>query len=235
MNYQTQMKLKRIGRQPFVMYFFLGLQVLIYIAMEIYGRGVGGSQNIRILNNFGAMNRDYIIQLNQWWRFITPVFIHIGLMHIVINSVTLYYIGQQAEGIFGHWRFFLIYMLSGIAGNVFSFCFGQTNSISAGASTSLFGLFATFLVLTKIYHNDPFIQNLARNFGLFIVMNLVFNLFSSGVDIMGHIGGLVGGMLTSYCVSVPQKKDELNIHIRVISGLIYIFLVAVFIIWGYQK
>ncbi len=73
-------------------------------------------------------------------------FFTLGLCILFLNMVTLYYIGAQVEAIYGHWRYLGIYLLSGIAGNIASFAFGTPNSVSAGASTALFGLFGAFVI-----------------------------------------------------------------------------------------
>lgn len=227
------MNLQQWLSRPFVTYLFLGIQAIIFLLMEIGFRNYGGSQNAAVLLEFGAMNRAAVIINHEWWRFLAPIFIHIGWAHILVNSITLYFLGSQVEMIFGHGRYALIYLLSGISGNAVSFCFND--GISAGASTSLFGLFATYLVLAKIHHHDPYIRALARSYGMFLLLNLVMNLFTPGVDIFGHLGGLLGGLLSSYALSLPRIGDQVNIHTRIIAGILYVFMVVVLILWGYQR
>ena len=83
----------------------------------------------------------FVVYLNEYWRFFTPIFLHFGLAHFAINSVILYYMGQQVEAIYGHSRFFALYLLSGIMGNTMSFAFNQIGVQSAGASTSFIRTF----------------------------------------------------------------------------------------------
>lgn len=244
MNEQLAMNVKRWQRKPYMMYLFLTIQILVFIGMELYGflavKSFGGSQMTGVLSLFGAMDRYQIAVDNQWWRLVTPIFVHIGLAHIVLNSVTLYFIGQQLESVFGHTRFTVIYLLSGILGNAVSFGFG-TGAISAGASTSLFGLFGTYIALGRIYRTDPVIQNLARSMGMFVGMNLLFNLFSPTIDIYGHIGGLIGGILITAVLLLPSRRNtryidqEINIHGRIISGILYLFVLIVAILLGLKK
>lgn len=111
MNYQTEMKLKRLKNQPFITYALLGISIIVFLGLEL----TGGSENILNLVNWGAMVRPLVAQNHEYWRFITPMFLHIGFMHIILNMVTLYYIGAQVEAIYGHWRYLGIYLLSGIA------------------------------------------------------------------------------------------------------------------------
>lgn len=186
-------------------YTFLILQIGVFLAMTFAGlqqsMGLSGSENPYILMQFGAISVNSILYAHQWWRFITPIFVHIGLTHIIINSVTLYYIGRYVEAYLGHARFIIIYLLSGIMGNILSVSFASTASLSAGASTSLFGLFAAIFVLGN---KAPYIADLkvmSQSMGLFIVMNLIFNIFMPTIDILGHFGGVIGGILSIFIVS----------------------------------
>lgn len=231
MNYQTQMKIKRVLKQPLITYVLLGITTIVFLGMEISG----GSTSQQVLIDWGAMSRPEILYLNQYWRFFTPMFLHIGWLHFAVNMVTLYYVGAQVEGIYGHWRYLLIYLLSGVAGNIASFTLGNPMSISAGASTALFGLFGAFVILGRHFRNNPAISFMVQRYTTFIVINLIFNLFSSSVDIMGHIGGLLGGLLIASVVAVPDHSEEFNIHERVISGMIFVFLLGVCLVLGFKK
>lgn len=231
MDYQTQMKFKRILKKPFVTYALLGITTIVFLGMEF----TGGSENFNVLIKWGAMYRSAIVDQHEYWRFFTPMFLHIGWMHFLVNMVTLYYVGSQVEAIYGHWRYLVIYLLSGIAGNILSFTFGSAGSISAGASTSLFGLFGAFVILGRHFKNNPAISFIVQRYATFIVINLLFNLFSSSVDIMGHIGGLLGGVLVASFLAVPDRSKEFNIHERIVTGIFFVFLVVICLILGFKK
>lgn len=228
MNYQTQMKIKRFLRKPVVTYTFLGLQILLFILMTFDG----GSTNTLTLVQYGAKFNPLLVA-GQWWRLVTPIFLHIGWIHLLMNSVILYYLGIQLEDTLGHWRFAMIYLLSGIAGNAASFAFNAF-SVSAGASTSLFGLFGATLFLGRTYTNNPAIQQMSRNFGTLIIINLVFGFFSSSVDLAGHLGGLAGGFLLSTAISIqnplPRWKKK-----RLLYGAIFAGLLVVLLVIGYVR
>lgn len=228
MNYQQQMKVKRFFRRPVVTYAFLGLQIVLFLLMTIDG----GSTDTFTLIKYGAKWNPLIVG-GQWWRLITPIFLHIGWIHLLMNSVILYYLGIQLEGIFGHWRFALIYLLSGIAGNAASFAFNVL-SISAGASTSLFGLFGATLFLGKAYTNNPAIQQMAQNFGVLIIINIVFGLFSSSIDLAGHLGGLAGGYLMATAISIQNSLERWK-NKRILFGVIYAGVMIAFFTIGYFR
>ena len=95
------------------------------------------------LYRFGAVHGYTIQEIPiEFWRVFAAIFVHIGLEHFVVNMLTLYFLGRQIEDIFGPWKFLLLYLMSGVMGNLFVVYFSP-NSLAAGASTSLFGLFAS--------------------------------------------------------------------------------------------
>ena len=117
MNYQQKLKLNAWLRRPILTYLFLAIQTIVFAMMEFFP-----FLNIpAYLGMFGPS----IVVGNEWWRFITPIFIHFGLVHFVMNSLILYFMGDQIETLYGHWRFFLIYLFSGILGNAASFAFND--------------------------------------------------------------------------------------------------------------
>ncbi|MFD1317892.1 rhomboid family intramembrane serine protease [Loigolactobacillus zhaoyuanensis] len=222
-----QRKLNQWRNEPYMMYFFLGLQILVYLVMTLFG----GSQDSNVLIFFGA-KVNVLIQQGEWWRLLTPVFLHSGLMHIAVNSVTLYFIGMQIESLFGHWRFTLIYLLSGITGNIASFVFNP--GISVGASTALFGLFGAFFMLMEAFRQNSGIRAMGQQFGLFILLNLAFDLFNPGIDLAGHIGGLLGGFLVANIVGVPYQRSVSTV--RRIGALVVLALASgIFLYMGFTN
>ncbi|MDN5372847.1 MAG: rhomboid protease GluP [Carnobacterium sp.] len=225
LEYHTKMKIKRFFRKPVVTYAFLFIQILAFILMTLDG----GSTNTATLVKYGAKFNPYIL-FGEWWRLITPIFLHIGFMHLLMNSVTLYYLGEQLESVFGHLRFAGIYLLSGIAGNLASFAF--SDSISAGASTSLFGLFGTAIMLGQTFKNNPVIQQIAKSFGTLIIINIVFGVFSSSIDMAGHLGGLAGGFLIAHAISVPNPMKHWRKK-RIIYGSLFVVIIIILALIGY--
>ncbi|WP_413526881.1 rhomboid family intramembrane serine protease [Marinilactibacillus psychrotolerans] len=226
MSPQTKMKMRRWQRKPFVTYGLLGLTIFMFLLQTLRG----GSQNPFVLYELGAKVNELIV-LGEWWRLITPVFLHIGIEHILLNGIIIYFLGIQVEAIIGHWRYFLLYMLSAIAGNAASFAFNQ--SISAGASTALFGLFGATLVLPKFFPNNYQVKEMSKSFLLLIIINLVVGLFSNGIDMAGHVGGLVGGYLIMYTLSAPNSWIS-GVKIQAKYGVIYTILLSIILIIGWR-
>jgi len=214
-------------RKPFLTYGFLIISILMYIIMSFNG----GSQNTVTLITHGAKVNPLIVA-GDWWRLLTPIFLHIGFAHLLFNGLIIYFLGTQIEILIGHFRYFLLYILSGLLGNATSFALNF--SISAGASTSIFGLFAATIVLGKLYPHQAGIQRLARNYLFLIIINIVFGLFSAGVDNAGHIGGLAGGFFLMYVISAPGAWNNPRNN-RIKYGIIYVVVLVVLIAIGFYR
>ncbi|MFT8824355.1 MAG: rhomboid family intramembrane serine protease [Liquorilactobacillus mali] len=214
-------------KKPVVTYTLLGINVLVFILMTL----AGGSQSVGVLVEFGAKVNTLIVA-GQWWRLITPMFLHIGFEHIVLNMITLYFVGIQLENILGRGRFLAVYLMSGIAGNLASFAFNP-DALSAGASTALFGLFGIYLMMGESFSSNPYIRAMGKQFLLLVVLNIMFGFYGN-VDLAGHIGGLVGGFLMGYCVGVP-RVGSIPLPKRIVSTLALVFLCIMMFTLGFKN
>lgn len=215
-----------IKRNPITI-FLLVLTTLIFLAMQIVY--FGNATSWQAILNFGGMYGAYVSQVpTQLWRLVTPIFVHIGWEHFFFNALTLYFVGQIAEQIWGHHKFLALYVLSGVVGNAFTLFF-TPNVIAAGASTSLFGVFAAIMVV-GYFGRNPFLKELGRNYQLLILINLLFNLFTPGVGIIGHIGGLVGGILCAIFLPTIVEKDMFKPWQRWLAAGAYVILNLILIL-----
>lgn len=198
-------------QKPWVTYLFLAIQIVVFLWMTLfYYQQTGlwnGTEQSSVLYLFGAEFPPAILQGHEYWRLVTPIFIHIGLVHLLLNSITLYYVAPPLEAWLGHWKFVVLYLISGIGGNLCSLFLGKPNVISAGASTALFGLLAAYFALRFLHHN-PYIQALSQQYALFIVLNIVMNLFESNVDIFGHLGGALTGFVLMFLLGRHLKTNS---------------------------
>lgn len=181
---------------PFLTYIFLGINLVVFLLMTI----AGGSTNQQVLIAFGA-KVNTLIQAGEVWRLLTSTFIHIGLMHLAFNLYALWALGPLTEENFGHRRFFMIYILSGLGGSIASFLF--SSALSAGASGAIFGLLGALLYYS---YKRPALwkSGLGMNLVVVILVNLGFGFVQPGIDNFAHLGGLVIGAIT--CVFVSKKS-----------------------------
>lgn len=190
-------------------------------------------EGLEALYQFGAVH-GYTIQADpgQFWRVFSAMFIHIGLEHFVVNMLTLYFLGRQIEAIFGSWKFLLLYLMSGVMGNVFVICFSP-DTLAAGASTSLFGLFSAVIVLRYTTRNY-YIQQLGQSYMSLLAVNLIMS-FLPGISLAGHLGGLVGGALGAVILPVSGERCAFTLSQRLIATLAYIGLALFLIFMLFQR
>lgn len=133
----------------------------------------------------------------QWWRLLTNCFLHIGVLHLLMNMYALIYIGLLLEPIIGRFRFGFAYLVSGILASVTSVWWHE-NTISAGASGAIFGMYGVFVALlsTNLIEKD-FRKSQLMSILLFVLYNLAYGL-KGGIDNAAHIGGLISGMIIGY-------------------------------------
>lgn len=209
--------------KPFFTYFFLAIQIIVFFLMELSG----GSTNIYVLLQFGAKVNPLILQ-GEWWRFFTPIFLHIGFFHLFMNSLALYYLGTAVEKIYGKLRFLVIYLVAGFFGSLASFIFSP--NLSAGASGAIFGCFGALLYFGLV-NRKAFFRTMGMNILTLIAFNLILGFIIPGIDNAGHIGGLVGGFLATGIVHLPKnyKFSRQSIFLigtilLTVAGLFYGFL-----------
>jgi len=177
---------------PFFTYGLLGFTVLIFLLQSL---------SLYLLKEdwpaaFGLKANQLIIA-GQFWRLITPVFLHGSIMHLALNMYALFIFGPNLERYYGHGRFAALYLLSGFTGNVISFIFSPAYSL--GSSTAIFGLLGAEGVF--LYQNRKLFPGMAQRaltqLVVVALLNLVIGL-RPGIDNYGHIGGLVGGTLFAW-------------------------------------
>lgn len=202
---------------PFFTYMFIIVQVVMFLFLE----WKGGSTNPRVLIEYGAKFNP-LIEQGEWWRFITPVFLHVGFLHLLMNTLALYYLGAMVERIYGSFRFLFIYLFAGSFGTLGSFLF--TPSVSAGASGAIFGLFGALLYFGTVYKH-LFLRTIGMNIISLIGINLLFGFIVPGIDNAGHIGGLVGGFLSACMVQLPRHRFTQKQLLSLVITFLIVFAV----------
>ncbi len=205
----------------------IAICVLVFIAMYIWGRG---SEDTITLLMFGANFRP-LVQAGEVWRLATSMFLHIGIIHLLVNMYSLLIIGRQLESFLGKWKFLIVYLGSGILGSLLSVVIHS--SISAGASGAIFGLLGSLLYFG--YHYRLYLGTVLKTQVIpIIIINLLIGFMVPGIDNFAHIGGLVGGYLITMAVGIPgksKKNDRIN-------GIIVLTLLIVFLcymLFGYLR
>ncbi|GLB58195.1 rhomboid family intramembrane serine protease [Cytobacillus sp. NCCP-133] len=186
--------------KPFFTYIFVFIQLGMFLFLE----WKGGSTDTAALIKYGAKFNPLILD-GEWWRFFTPIVLHIGLLHLLMNTLALYYLGSAVERVYGNVRFVFIYLSAGFCGTLASFIFSPT--LSAGASGAIFGCFGALLYFGLIYPK-LFFRTMGFNILIVLGINLAFGFTVPGIDNAGHIGGLIGGFLATGIVHFPKKRKS---------------------------
>lgn len=177
-------------------YVLLALNILVFICMTLSG----GSSNVVVLLNFGASYGPFF-RAGEYWRLVTPMFLHIGWEHLLTNMFALWLLGSFLEPLYGYGRFALLYVLSGMGGSLLSM--EASPHIAAGASGAIFGIAGAMLV-TGLAHPQTVPRRWKGVFGigilLVIVLNLVFGHFVRHIDNWAHLGGLATGLILAWII-----------------------------------
>jgi rhomboid protease GluP len=212
-------------RRATVTYVLFGLNILIFALMTLSG----GSTNESTLMAFGVKSNLHIDN-GEIWRMVTPVFIHIGLLHIFFNSYAIWIVGPQVEKLYGGARFTIIYIVTGIAGVAGSYWY-HPESISAGASGALFGLFGALLVFGFRYRSSipPMFQK-AVGKGVFpvIAINLVIGYVIPGIDNSAHVAGLISGALLAAVIPFKEPGSTTSSLFKFIQVVLAIVVLLSF-------
>ena len=205
-------------KKPLVTYLIMAICVALFIAMYIFG---AGSTNIRTLIKFGA-NAVVYTKHGEYYRLLTSIFLHAGIVHILCNMYSLYVIGPQTESFYGKLKYLIIFLFSGISGSLLSVALSGNNAVSVGASGAIFGLLGAILYFG--YHYRVYLGNVLKSQIIpIILLNLLIGFTFSGIDNFAHIGGLVGGVFASMAVGVPDKSKTSDKANGCILLLIYLF------------
>ncbi len=166
----------------------------------------------------------------ELWRLVTPMFLHLGLIHIGFNMYALAILGPPIEREYGPWRFLALYLGTGILGNVASFVFGPSEVLGAGASTAVFGLFGIWLVYNyRRRGRSGLYQANLRAILITLALNFVLNIGLNGViDWRGHLGGFLGGIALGYAVDGVGEGGTRSAS--KVLGFVVVFAIAALLV-----
>jgi membrane associated rhomboid family serine protease len=161
----------------------------------------------QVLLHYGAKENNHIMQ-GEYWRFLTPVFLHVNALHLILNMANFVFLGMYLERLFGHIRFLLVYLLGGIISCIASFLFSP-DALSVGASGAILGLVGAYAAFVLVHRRAMAGGGLFAIIILIIVIsiNLGIGFVIPNVDNAAHIGGLVGGFVLGWEFTPFYKKS----------------------------
>ena len=193
---------EEVSVRPRLTYFLLVINLLVFFGEIIRG----GSNQTGVLISMGAKYNPRL-WMGEYWRLLTPLFLHAGWEHFLFNSFALFQLGGLVEHFFGEGRFFWIYFGAGLFGTVASTLF-QPDTVSVGASGAIFGLLGALLYFS-IRRPQVAKGLFGRRLWGTLALNLVLGFVLPRIDYMGHLGGLIGGLLWAYALGLG-KNDQIS-------------------------
>ncbi|MFI5834258.1 rhomboid family intramembrane serine protease [Micromonospora sp. NPDC051300] len=205
------------GREGYVTKALIGLNVLMMVFSVISARsgnalaggGLGGLMGGSTpLTDWGGVIGLAIlpdgslggVADGQWYRLVTAMFLHFGVLHLLLNMWALWVLGRTLEAVLGPLRFLALYLLAGLGGNVAAYVFTAPNRSTAGASTAIFGLFAAIFVIMRRMGRDT------SAIVPILVINLIFTFTVPSISVAGHLGGLVVGAVTALVLAYAPRS-----------------------------
>jgi membrane associated rhomboid family serine protease len=188
-------------KNAYVSQVLIAINVIVYIATVVQGHGIndpGGK-----LFHDGLLFGPYVAN-GDWWRLITSAFLHANILHLAFNMLALWWFGAPVELFLGRWRFLLVYLVSGLAGSAGALLASPT-AATVGASGAIFGILGAALVLER-----QRMYVLGGSALTIIVINIIFSVAVPGISIGGHIGGLVGGALSTLALTHFGRRHPLH-------------------------
>jgi membrane associated rhomboid family serine protease len=161
----------------------------------------------------------------EWWRLLTAIFLHIGVIHLAFNSLALLVFGGLIEEALGSSRMLALYLVTGFAASVTSYALGSPLVAAAGASGAIFGMLGAWLAYNLRRRSLSLARSNVQSALFLIGINLVFGFTVPGIDNLAHIGGLVSGVAAGLAVEGfgPRKSRGAS----GLAGLVAIALIAV--------
>lgn len=180
------------------------VNIVVFLLLSFWGM----TENAGFMVEHGAMYAPFVTEFGEYYRFFTSMFLHFGFDHLLNNMLMLAVVGQALEAEVGKVKFLLIYMLSGLCGNVLSFCqdiWTGENVVSAGASGAIFGLMGAVIYIA--IRQRGCVGNISGRGLIFAtLLSLYYGYTQGGIDNLAHIGGLIGGILLG--ILLYRKRDN---------------------------
>jgi membrane associated rhomboid family serine protease len=211
-------------RGPIVTQTLIGLNVALFVLELATGGQLNGTgswiyeQGVLVSTAVDSSGQVVGVSEGEWWRLVTATFLHYGPLHLGMNMLVLWFIGPPLEEYFGHSRYLLVYLVSGLAGSAGALIWSP-DALTVGASGAIWGIMGAALVLE------------ARRIWVFggqamglVIINLAITFFIPGISIGGHIGGLVGGGLCALAFSSFRRTPAIATISMVAVGVVSVGL-----------
>ncbi len=209
----------RLGRKPVVTYVLIGINLLVFLVTAIQARS-GVDLGPSGIYRSGTL-APTLVAGGQWWRLFTSGFLHVSLIHVGLNMLSLYFLGVALEQLLGRGRFLTVYLLSMLGGSAAVMLFTDPFGPTVGASGAIFGLMGGLLIVFKRFKFDM------RQLIIVLAVNLYLSFQLTGISWQAHVGGLVVGAAATAAMVYPPPAIRKKVQIGAVVLILVVIAVAV--------
>ncbi|MEV4728481.1 rhomboid family intramembrane serine protease [Saccharopolyspora sp. NPDC049426] len=211
----------RLRDKPILVPLLIAANVAAYVLTAVQAGNFGANYRSALFVDYSLI--PLTVAGGQWWRLVTSGFLHIGVVHLVMNMLALWVIGRDLELLLGRARFAAVYGLSLIGGSTAVFLLGGAEAPVAGASGAVYGLMGGIAVAALRLNVS------LRPVITVIALNIVASVLIPGISLLGHIGGLIlGAASTAALVYAPRERRTL-VQAGALVGLLVVLVVVLFV------
>jgi membrane associated rhomboid family serine protease len=205
--------------RPVVVPILIAINVAVF-ALTVYQSGSLSNNAVALLfREWGLVPME--TANGAWWQLFTAGFLHYGPIHIAMNMISLWIIGQSLELVLGRLRFTLVYLVALLGGSVAVYLFSAQDGQVAGASGAVFGLMGGLLVVVYRLKLNP------SSVITLIVINLVLSFSIPGISWVDHLGGLVTGALLTAAMLYAPKVNRTTWQIGAVVAVVLVLSVLI--------
>lgn len=167
--------------------FIISIHIVLYLLIDL-----PFFPNGWLFESLAGVNL-YIVD-GEYWRLVTPIFIHASFPHMLFNSFSLVLFGPALEQIVGKGKFIFVYLTAGVAANIATLVIQPLTYIHVGASGAIFGLFGFFMALIK-FKKDLISRNNSQIIITITIIGVIMTFLQPNINVTAHLFGLLAGFL----------------------------------------
>ena len=203
----------KVPTKPYVTYAIIALNVIAFGYEFLVGQNAAAQR--------WSMSGVNVAVFDEYYRLVTSMFLHYGLLHIGFNMLVLFMLGPSLEHTLGHVRFTVLYLVAGLGGAVASFWFTDPLAQAGGASGAIFGLMGAYVVVGKRLRAD-----ISQVVSL-IVLNIALGFVIPNTDWRAHLGGLVTGAAVGAVMAFAPQRSRILVQVVGVLAIVAVLAVLV--------
>ena len=164
----------------------------------------------------------------EWWRLVSAIFLHAGLLHLAFNAYALWIFGSVIEREIGRLEMLAVFLATGVFAGAASYAFATEYTVAVGASGAVFGLVGAFIAYNYLRRHNVMAQARLRSALMLLVINAVIGFSIPAIDWRAHLGGLVAGLVAGLAVD-PSRPAGLR-RLLTVLGLVGIVAAGVVLV-----